>query len=146
VAHHGKGGLIGAAYAEVPYVDVLRTTTNPLLPLTVLEYEEFGNPAEKLEDLETILRLSPVDALPEEGAPRVFVVARTSLNDREVLPYESMKWITRLRGFPTPTVGAEEKYLFIGNGQGHFVRGINGDKEKAEDFLLLNSWLARVKS
>jgi hypothetical protein len=146
VAHHGQGGLIGAAYAEVPYVDVLRTTTNPLLPLTVLEYEEFGNPAEKLEDLETILRLSPVDALPEEGAPQVFVVARTSLNDREVLPYESMKWITRLRGFPTATVGAEEKYLFIGNGQGHFVRGANGDKEKAEDYLLLTSWLDRVKS
>ena len=146
VAHHRQGGLLGAAYAEVPYVDVLRTTTNPLLPLTVLEYEEFGNPAEKLEDLETILRLSPVDALPEEGAPGIFVVARTSLNDQEVLPYESIKWITRLRGFPTPTVGAEEKYLFIGDGQGHFVRGVNGDKERAEDYLLLTSWLARVKS
>ena len=143
VAHHGLGGLVGAAYAEVPYVDVLRTTTNPFLPLTVLEYEEFGNPAEKLEDLETILRLSPVDALPEEGAPGVFVVGRTSLNDREVLPYESIKWITRLRGFPKQTPG-EPKYLFIGDGQGHFVRGIAGDTEKAEDFLLLTSWLARV--
>jgi Prolyl oligopeptidase family len=143
VAHHGRGGLVGAAYAEVPYVDVLRTTTNPFLPLTVLEYEEFGNPVEKLEDLETILQLSPVDALPEEGAPGIFVVARTSLNDREVLPYESIKWITRLRGFPKQTPG-EPKYLFIGDGQGHFVRGVAGDKEKAEDFLLLNLWLARV--
>ena len=142
VAHHGvRGGLIGAAYAEVPYVDILRTTTNPLLPLTALEYDEFGNPREKLEDLETILRLSPVDALPEEGAPAIFVVARTSVNDREVFPYETVKWITKLRGFPTQTGGAE-KYLFIGDKQGHFSRGSRGDRQKAEDFLLLRSWLS----
>jgi oligopeptidase B len=141
VARHGGGGLIGAAYTEVPYVDLLRTTTNPRLPLTVLEYDEFGNPAKKLEDLETILQLSPVDALPEEGAPAIFVVARTSLNDREVLPYESVKWITKLRGFPTPTVGAAEKYLSILDGHGHFVKGSDGIHQKNEDFILLNGWL-----
>ena len=141
VARHGEGGLIGAAYTEVPYVDLLRTTTNPRLPLTVLEYNEFGNPAKKLEDLETILQLSPVDTLPEEGAPAIFVVARTSLNDREVLPYESVKWITKLRGFPTPTEGAVEKYLSILDGHGHFVKGNDGIQQKNEDFILLNGWL-----
>ena len=144
VAQYGGGGLIGAAYAEVPYVDVLRTTTNPELPLTVLEYEEFGNPAEKLEDLETILKLSPVDALPAEGAPAIFVVARTSLNDREVFPYETVKWITHLRGYPKPVAGAAEKYLAIASAQGHFVRGDAGLQQKSQDFFLLNSWLARV--
>lgn len=144
VAHYGGGGLIGAAYAEVPYVDILRTTTNPGLPLTVLEYEEFGNPAEHLEDLETILRLSPVDALPAEGAPAIFVVARTSLNDMEVLPYESVKWITRLRGYPTPVEGSAEKYLYIQDGEGHFIRGSLEMKQKSEDFSLLNKWLTRV--
>lgn len=141
VARHGGGGLIGAAYTEVPYVDILRTTTNPALPLTALEYAEFGNPAKKLEDLETILQLSPVDVLPEEGAPAVFVVARTSVNDREVLPYESIKWITKLRGFPNPTEGAAEKYLFIGDAQGHFVKGSIGVQQKTQDFILLNGWL-----
>jgi hypothetical protein len=138
VSRHARGGLIGAAYAEVPYVDILRTTTNPALPLTVLEYDEFGNPAEKLEDLEAILRLSPIDSLPEEGAPAIFVVARTSLNDKEVLAYESVKWITKLRG---STGGGEQKLLALTGGQGHFVRGSLDVQQKTEDFILLNRWL-----
>jgi Prolyl oligopeptidase family len=140
VAHHGSGGLVGAAYAEVPFVDVLRTTSTPSLPLTVLEYNEFGNPAENPRDLKTIRELSPVDALPAEGAPGVFVVARTSLNDREVLPYETVKWIQRLRGSP-----GDEKYLSLTGGHGHFVGGATGYIQKAGDFLLLNGWLDAYK-
>lgn len=143
-AHHGKGDLIGAAYAEVPYVDVLRTTTNPSLPLTVLEYDEFGNPAEKVEDLQTILRLSPVDALPPEGAPGIFVVATTSTNDREVLPYESVKWILKLRGFPEKPPG-QLKLLRILDGQGHFVKGDDSFQQKAEDYILLQTYLHSKK-
>lgn len=139
VARNGHGGLLGAVYAEVPYVDILRTTTNPALPLTVLEYDEFGHPAEKLEDLEAILRLSPIDSLPEEGAPAVFVVARTSLNDKEVFAYEAVKWITKLRG--SSLQGGQEKYLSITGGEGHFVRGPTGARQKTEDFLLLDGWL-----
>lgn len=141
VSKYGGGGLVGAAYMEVPYVDGLRTMTNPKLPLTVLEYDEFGHPAERLEDLASVLQVSPVDSLPAEGAPAVFVLNRTSLNDREVLPYESVKWITRLRGFPDQTMDAEEKYLAITSGHGHFVKGSLDDRQRAEDFLLLNAWL-----
>ena len=140
VAHHGQGGLVGAAYAEVPFVDVLRTTSTPSLPLTVLEYKEFGNPAENPRDLKTIRELSPVDALPADGAPGIFVVARTSLNDREVLPNETVKWIRRLRGSP-----GDEKYLSLTGGHGHFVGGATGNRQKAEDFLLLNGWLNAYK-
>jgi len=140
VAHHGQGGLVGAAYAEVPFVDVLRTTSTPSLPLTVLEYNEFGNPLDNPRDMKTIRELSPVDALPAEGAPGIFVVARTSLNDREVLPNETVKWIRRLRGSP-----GDEKYLSLTGGHGHFVGGATGDRQKAEDFLLLNGWLNAYK-
>jgi hypothetical protein len=136
VAYHGRRGLIGAAYAEVPFVDVLRTTSTPSLPLTILEYNEFGNPVDNPRDRKTIRELSPVDALPAEGAPGVFVVARTSLNDREVLPNETVKWIRRLRGR-----SGEEKYLSLTGGHGHFVRGATGDRQKGDDFLLLNAWL-----
>jgi hypothetical protein len=135
VSRHCQGGLIGSAYAEVPYVDILRTTTNPKLPLTIMEYDEFGNPAEKIEDMETILRISPVDSLPAEGAPGIRVLARTAENDREVLAYESVKWITRLRGYPEEVAG-KEKYLFITRGKGHFV---HGNRQFAEDFCLLTS-------
>jgi len=134
IAHHGQG-LVGAAYAEVPFVDVLRTTSTPSLPLTILEYNEFGNPMKNPRDLKTIRELSPVDAIPAEGVPGVFVLARTSLNDREVLPYETVKWIQKLRG-------GEEKYLSITGGHGHFVKGTTGDRQKAEDFILLDGWLA----
>jgi hypothetical protein len=139
-SHHPNGDLIGAAYAEVPYVDILRTTTNPTLPLTILEYDEFGNPAEKIEDLQTILRLSPVDSLPPEGAPGIFVVAITSVNDREVLTYECVKWIIRLRGFPETRDGSL-KFLRILENQGHFVKGQAEFRQRAEDFLLLSSFL-----
>lgn len=144
-AHHSKGDLIGAAYAEVPYVDILRTTTNPKLPLTILEYDEFGNPAEKIEDLQTILRLSPVDALPPEGAPGIFVVATTSTNDREVLPYECVKWILKLRGFPVKVPG-QLKLLRILSKQGHFVKGQDGITQRAEDFILLQTYIQSVKN
>ncbi len=141
VSRHPTGDLFGAAYALVPYVDVLRTTTNPNLPLTILEYDEFGNPSQKLADLAAILHLSPVDSLPENGAPAIFVVARTSLYDIEVLPYESVKWMYRLRGWPSKLHG-EEKYLSITAGAGHFVRGSQKNLQSAEDFVLLNSWLS----
>lgn len=143
-AHHTKGDLIGAAYAEVPYVDILRTTTNPSLPLTILEYDEFGNPAEKLTDLQTILQLSPVDALPPEGAPGIFVLATTSTNDREVLPYECVKWILKLRGFPVKVPG-QLKLLRIQSNQGHFVKGQDAITQKAEDFILLHTYLQSAK-
>lgn len=141
VSKHPDGDLFGAAYMVVPYVDVLRTTTNPELPLTVLEYDEFGNPEGNLLDLEALLQLSPVDTMPEKGAPSIFLVCRTSTNDMEVLPYESVKWILKSRGYPIPTDFSEEKYLFITSGQGHFVRGSLGIQQNMEDFLLLHTWL-----
>jgi protease II len=144
VAKYGDGGLIGAAYAEVPFVDVLTTTSTPSLPLTILEYREFANPLKNPRDLKTIRELSPVDALPPEGAPGIFVLARTSLNDREVFPNESLKWICHLRGtlVQKGLKQKSEKYLAITEGYGHFVRGDVGYRQKAEDFILLNSWLA----
>ena len=145
VARYPRGGLIAAAYAEVPYVDILRTTTNKRLPLTVLEYDEFGNPARRIEDFETILRFSPVDALPAEGAPGVFVLARTSANDREVLTYESVKWITRLRGFPVVTELALDKLLAITMGAGHFIRGSTAEEHRAADFVLLERALGTLR-
>jgi oligopeptidase B len=135
-----NGELAGTIYAEVPYVDFLKTAANPKQALTAYEYKEFGNPAENPRDLKTIRELSPVDALPADGAPGIFVVARTSLNDREVLPNETVKWIRRLRGSP-----GDEKYLSLTGGHGHFVGGATGNRQKAEDFLLLNGWLNAYK-
>jgi Prolyl oligopeptidase family len=57
-----NGSLFSAVYTEVPYVDELRTTTNPSLPLTTMEYNEFGAPAMRLEDFIHVGQTSPADS------------------------------------------------------------------------------------
>ena len=137
VGRNPHGNLFGAAYTEVPYVDVLRTTTNPSLPLTQLEYEEFGDPATRLQDFGALLRLSPVDLIPEEGIPAIFVLCRTALLDMEVLAYESMKWIRKLRG----TKKGKPKLLAITAGEGHFAKGESATRQRAQDLAILDAFV-----
>ncbi len=129
-----RGRRFAGVLTEVPYVDVLRTTTNPALPLTSLEFNEFGHPAERIADMQTLLQLSPVDGLPPSGAPGVTVVCRTAENDRQVYAYEAVKWIQALRG--TTAAGAP-KLVFVRDGQGHFTRGYSLFLERAEDLCLM---------
>jgi oligopeptidase B len=127
--------LVGALYMESPYLDILRTLTNPSLPLTTLETSEFGS----LEDPVNILTTaewSPMEHIPEEGLPGLFVIARTDLNDLEVFPYEVVKFIKRARG--SQLENGEKKLLFIHEGLGHFT---SSNKSRGEDLALLDSWL-----
>lgn len=89
--------LVQVVYAEVPYLDVLRTTTNPNLPLTQLEYDEFGDPHKRKEDLNAILKFSPVDTVPKAPKHSPLIIVKTALNDSQVLPYETLKWAKKLR-------------------------------------------------
>ena len=138
VGRNPHGNLFGAAYTEVPYVDVLRTTTNPSLPLTQLEYEEFGDPARRLQDFGALLRLSPIDLIPKEGIPALSVLCRTALLDMEVLAYESMKWIRRLRG----TKKGQPKLLAITADEGHFAKGDSAIRQRAQDLAILEAFVA----
>lgn len=144
LSRNPDGKLFGSLYTEVPYLDVLRTTTNPKLPLTQLEYEEFGDPVHRKKDAAAILRLSPMDTIPEGGAPAVFVLCRTGLNDKEVFAYESVKWITKLKDLQGSN--GKEKLLAIGEGEGHFVSGRRLFEERAEDLAVLFHQMARRKS
>ena len=132
--------LFGTVYGEVPYLDVLRTTTNPSLPLTELEYEEFGNPTEKLVDLATLSRISPVDRIPERGLPGLRVLLRTGENDMEVLPYEPVKWITRARSGRDD----KDKLLAYSENEGHFVGGSSVLEERAMDLAILLAWQQKM--
>jgi len=126
-------GLVGALYVESPYVDVLRTISNPSLPLTVLETKEFGigtNPVNVIATAEW----SPMEHTPAGGLD-LFVVARSDTADLEVLPYEVMKWIRRSR----EKGKAFDKLLYVHNGQGHFTTNL---ESRAEDLALLENWLA----
>jgi oligopeptidase B len=136
VARNPNGALFKVAYTEVPYVDVLRTASNPELPLTQYEYMEFGNPREVIADFEAILEIAPIESLGPHGAPGVFVLCRASENDTNVYAYESVKWIDALRGNGVVAT-AENKILFVTSEQGHVVNGMEQHFERAEDFLVL---------
>jgi oligopeptidase B len=132
-----EGGLFRGVYTEVPYVDVLETTTNPGLPLTAIEYGEFGNPAANLEDLIFVGLTSPAVSAAVMTTPSIFVVARTAVNDSQVYAYETVKWIRRLRE-NGGTHGAPKITLFE-NGQGHFTPPDGSAVQYATDAALIDT-------
>lgn len=142
LSRNASGKLFGCAYLEVPYLDVLATTSNPSLPLTQLEYNEFGDPQHKPQNFKALLDLSPVDTIPSKGAPSIFVLCRTGLHDKEVFAYESFKWITRLKE-AQGTFG-EPKLLAAERDQGHFSGKTSAGRLKAQDLSLLIGWAARI--
>lgn len=128
-------GLVGAIYVESPYVDILRTISNPFYSLTKLETKEFGigsNPT----DVIATGRWSPMERIPAEGYPDLFVIARTDKADLEVYPYEVMKYIRRVRG----KGHGEKKLIFVSESKGHFT---TDQKTRAEDLALLENWLSK---
>ena len=83
-----------AAVAEVPFVDVVTTMSDPSLPLTVTEWEEWGDPrAEPFASY--IAGYSPYDNTMPADYPAIFVTA--GLNDPRVSYHEPAKWVARLR-------------------------------------------------
>jgi oligopeptidase B len=142
VLRNPGGKLAKYVYTEAPYVDVLQTSSNVKLPLTVFEYLEFGDPAHSISDFEMLLRLSPIGGTGPNGAPGVFVLCRAGLNDRQVYAYESVKWMDVLRGTKrSASLNAkhkdQKKILFLTKGVGHNVHGKLLHIERAEDFLIL---------
>ena len=87
-------GVVGG----VPFVDVLNTMLDPSLPLTVLEYEEWGNPNEKTY-YHYIKSYSPYDNVEAKNYPNMLVTA--GLNDTRVSYWEAAKWVARLRASKT---------------------------------------------
>jgi oligopeptidase B len=90
--------LFGVVLSHVPFVDVMNTMLDASLPLTVGEYEEWGNPNE-LEAFEYMLSYSPYDNLKTGTYPAMLV--RTSLNDSQVMYWEPAKYVAKLRTLKT---------------------------------------------
>lgn len=132
------GHLVAAVYAEVPYVDVLRTTSNPMLPLTQLEYDEFGDPRKPTE-YRALQKISPVDTVPACDDRCPLVVIRTALHDKQVLPYEALKWSATLRA------AGWDVYVGIDHDGGHFAAAKSMVTQRAEDAALLESAIAYVQ-
>ena len=89
--------LFRVVLSHVPFVDVMNTMLDASLPLTVGEYEEWGNPNEQ-EDFECMLRYSPYENLSSLDPARVpAMLVKTSLNDSQVMYWEPAKYVAKLR-------------------------------------------------
>ncbi len=90
--------LCGAAISHVPFVDVLTTMSDATLPLTVGEYEEWGDPSQA-EDYAYMRQYCPYTNLQEAAYPAMLV--RTSLHDSQVMYWEPAKYVARMRRLRT---------------------------------------------
>ncbi len=86
--------LFRAAVARVPFVDVLNTMLDASIPLTVIEWEEWGDPR-RPEDYEYIRSYCPYENV--DGKPFPDVLVMTGLNDPRVQYWEPAKWVARIR-------------------------------------------------
>ena len=111
-AYGGSAGglLIGAAvnlapelfrvvHADVPFVDALTTILDPSLPLTVAEWEEWGDPLHDADVYAYMRRYTPYENIEARDYPAV--LATTSLNDTRVYYVEPAKWVAALRATVT---------------------------------------------
>jgi oligopeptidase B len=87
--------LFRAVVAEVPFVDVVTTMLDPGLPLTVPEWEEWGNPAADAATYRYMKEYSPYDNVSAQRYPAMLVTG--GLNDPRVCYWEPAKWVAKLR-------------------------------------------------
>ena len=125
--------LFHAAIAKVPFVDTLNTMLDPTLPLTIAEYEEWGNP-EQEEFYRYIRSYSPYDNVAPRRYPALLVTA--GLNDPRVSYWEPAKWVARLRALRTDS---NLLLLKTDMGSGHFGPSgrYEGIREVAFDYAFL---------
>jgi oligopeptidase B len=90
--------LFKAAIADVPFVDALNTMLDPSLPLTITEYEEWGNPQQQ-QYYEYIKSYSPYDNIQRQQYPHMLVI--TGLHDTRVQYWEPAKYVAKLRAHKT---------------------------------------------
>jgi len=90
--------LFRAVLSHVPFVDVMNTMLDDSLPLTVPEYEEWGNPNES-DYFHYMLSYSPYDNLKPGSYPAMLV--KTSLHDSQVMYWEPAKYVAKLRTLKT---------------------------------------------
>ena len=125
-----KGILSG-----VPFVDVLTTMSDPTIPLTTFEYDEWGNPA-NIDEYNYIKQYSPYDNIYKANYPAVFITS--SLYDSQVQYFEPAKYTPKLREYNQSDSPILMKMNLIG-GHGGLSGKINQFNEIAEEYnFILN--------
>ncbi|MGI4880576.1 MAG: S9 family peptidase [Janthinobacterium lividum] len=127
-------GLWRAVVADVPFVDVLGTMLDGSLPLTPIEWPEWGNPGEDAEVYRQIAAYSPYDNVAAQDYPPMLITA--GLNDPRVTYWEPAKWAAKLRSTKTD---ANPLLLKVNMGAGHGGKSgrFEALRETAEEFAFL---------
>ncbi len=128
--------LARAALLRVPFVDVINTMLDESLPLTVGEFEEWGNPKIR-EHYDCMKTYCPYTNLGPRAYPRILV--RTSINDSQVMYWEPAKWIAKLRAVGQPVVPPLFK---INMAAGH--GGSSGRYDALRELSLDYTWVLGV--
>lgn len=120
-----------AIVAQVPFVDALNTILDPTLPLTVIEWEEWGNPLGNADVYRYMRSYSPYDNVEAKAYPAMLVTA--GLHDPRVGYHEPAKWVARLRATKTD---ANPLLLKTEMGAGHGGKSGRYDAWREEAFIL----------
>ncbi len=126
--------LFAGVVAQVPFVDTLTTMLDPTLPLTVTEYDEWGNPEADPAAYDWMRAYAPYDNVAAVDYPPI--LAETSLNDTRVLYVEPAKWVARLRA---TAIGRRDFLLRTEMAAGH--GGVSGRYKSWHDRAFTLAWI-----
>ena len=124
-----------AVVAEVPFVDVVTTMSDTSLPLTVTEWEEWGNPVDDPDAYRVMVSYSPYDNVSATAYPAMYVTG--GLNDPRVGYWEPAKWVAKLR-----TLRTDHRLLVLRTEMGAGHQGASGrydtwhDEARVQAFVL----------
>ncbi|MBZ0101426.1 MAG: S9 family peptidase [Thermoanaerobaculia bacterium] len=126
--------LFGVVLSYVPFVDVINTMLDTSLPLTVGEFEEWGNPAVE-EQYRWMIAYSPYENLAVKAYPAMLV--RTSFHDSQVMYWEPAKYVARLRSLKTDGNPLLFRINLDAGGHGGFAGRYDRLRDTAADYAFL---------
>lgn len=124
--------LFAAVHADVPFVDALTSILKPELPLTVIEWDEWGDPYHDAEVYNYMRSYTPYENI-RADVKYPNILATTSLNDTRVLCVEPAKWVAAL------TAAGHDALLLTEMNAGH--GGVSGKYAGWRETAMNNSWL-----
>lgn len=126
--------LFGGILAIVPFVDPLTSILDPSLPLTVIEWDEWGDPLHNADVYRYMKSYAPYENVEAKDYPPMLVI--TSINDTRVLYVEPAKWVAKLRAVKT---GAAPLLLQTEMSAGH--GGVSGRYDKWKQAAFEHAWV-----
>ncbi|MBL0886107.1 S9 family peptidase [Myceligenerans indicum] len=126
----------GGVLAGVPFVDALTSMLDPSLPLTVTEWDEWGDPLHDADVYAYMKSYTPYENIPDDASRYPEVLATTSFNDTRVMYVEPAKWVARLHAAGAPAM------LKIEMQAGH--GGVSGRYSAWEQIAFEHAWILQV--